>query len=507
MELLLEEVFKLSGVPTHTFVYPSEYTQLLVSLRTPGRGLVVEGPSGIGKTTSVTKALEELGLNDKALKLTARKKDDRSLIEELPSIGSIGTVIIDDFHRLQDHVKELIADFMKTLADEENTESKVVIIGINRAGDSLVKFARDLNNRIDTIRFEANPEHKVMELIYKGEEKLNIFINTKEEIAKESCGSFHIAQMLCHRSCLLEAITQQCNNPTTLCVSIESVKEHVLADLSRAFFEVAKKFATGTKLRREGRAPYLHLLNWLALSNEWSLAVDQALIQHQEQKGSVGQIIDKGYLVKFLSDNPELGEVLHFDSHTRILSAEDPKFIYYIRNLLWSKFAKQVGYITLDFKSQYDFALSFSGEDRNLAEAIYNKLTTCEIEVFYDKNEQHRILAVDVEEYLGPIYKTEAKYIIVLLSKTYPKKIWTKFESDQFKSRFGDEAIIPIWFSDNNPSPFDSSYKVGGITYDLSTDFDTQVNRIAELLMLKIGEDRKCCEVAATVDNIEDYEY
>lgn len=49
----LHEVFKDSGVPTYTFVKPMEYRKLLVSLRTQGKGLVVEGPSGIGKTSSI----------------------------------------------------------------------------------------------------------------------------------------------------------------------------------------------------------------------------------------------------------------------------------------------------------------------------------------------------------------------------------------------------------------------------------------------------------------------
>lgn len=61
MPLLLEDVFKQSGFPEHTFVEPVEYTRLLVALRTPGRGVVLEGPSGVGKTTAVTKALKEIG--------------------------------------------------------------------------------------------------------------------------------------------------------------------------------------------------------------------------------------------------------------------------------------------------------------------------------------------------------------------------------------------------------------------------------------------------------------
>jgi hypothetical protein len=98
---LLEEVFKLSGVPTHTFVKPVEYPKLLVALRTAGRGVVIEGPSGIGKTSSVVKALDELGLAPATLRLSARKRDDIDIIRELPNISSAGTVIVDDFHRLQ----------------------------------------------------------------------------------------------------------------------------------------------------------------------------------------------------------------------------------------------------------------------------------------------------------------------------------------------------------------------------------------------------------------------
>jgi MoxR-like ATPase len=81
----MEEVFKINGVPTHTFVQPKEFPQLIVNLRTPGCGLVIEGPSGIGKTSAVETALQELGLADSVMKLSARKADDVSLIAQLAS--------------------------------------------------------------------------------------------------------------------------------------------------------------------------------------------------------------------------------------------------------------------------------------------------------------------------------------------------------------------------------------------------------------------------------------
>lgn len=64
--------------------------------------------------------------------------------------------------------------------------------------------------------------------------------------------------------------------------------------------------------------------------------------------------------------------------------------------------------------------------------------------MFYDKNEQHRILAIDIEEYLRPIYQSEAQFVLALLSKHYPKKIWTKIESDSFKDRLKTGEVVPI---------------------------------------------------------------
>ena len=64
---------------------------------------------------------------------------------------NIGTVIIDDFHLLSIENKNRLSDLMKTIADEDREDVKLVLIGINRAGDSLVCLAPDLNNRITTV--------------------------------------------------------------------------------------------------------------------------------------------------------------------------------------------------------------------------------------------------------------------------------------------------------------------------------------------------------------------
>lgn len=126
-----------------------------------------------------------------------------------------------------------------------------------------------------------------------------------------------------------------------------------------------------------------------------------------------------------------------------------------------------------------------------MAELISDKLLEREISVFYDKNEQHRILASNVEDYLAPIYNSEADYVIVLLSSQYPKKIWTKFESDQFEQRFGENSIIPIWYSDTDTGLFDESRKYGGLTYNVDNDVTQEAENIVVVLSKKLAQKRK----------------
>ncbi|UJP65121.1 TIR domain-containing protein [Mongoliitalea daihaiensis] len=491
MKIFLEDVFKTSGTPTYTFVKPIEYTKLLVSLRTKGRGLVIEGPSGIGKTTSINKAIDEIGLNAAVTSLSARKKEDVDLIQILPEFNNFGIAIIDDFHVLPNDIKQSLSDYMKTLADEDSISSKLILIGINKAGDSLVSFSPDLNNRIDTIRFEANPEEKIEEMLTLGEQALNVKLNIKSEIVNESKGSFHIAQLLAKETCIsCEIIDNESDKPQTD-TSLETIKAKVNHELGRLFYPKARAFAIGSKLRKEGRAPYLHLLNWLANSPDWSIQIDELLNQHPNMKLSINQVVEKGFLKKLIEDNSLLQDVIHYDDQSNVLTIEDPKFLFFIRNILWNKFAEQIGFIGIEFTKPYDFALSFAGENRTLAENLFTKLLEREISVFYDKNEQHRILASNVEDYLAPIYNSEAEFVIVLLSKDYPKKIWTKFESDQFKQRFGDNAIIPIWFSDTDTSLFDETRKYGGLSFNVENDLGSEAENIVTIVSKKLEEKRK----------------
>jgi hypothetical protein len=230
----------------------------------------------------------------------------------------------------------------------------------------------------------------------------------------------------------------------------------------------------------------------------------EALAQTPTLKGSVNQVLEKGHIYTLLSSNQDLTDLIHYANE--LLVVEDPKMLYFIRHLIWSKFSRQIGYYSVAFSAKYDFALSFAGEDRALAETLSHELEHHQVAVFCDKNEQHRILANDVEEYLAPIYRSESRFVVVLLSNKYPRKIWTKFESQQFKDRFGSDSIIPIWFRDCTPGLFDETTRIGGISYDSELDVESQASEIVDVLIKKLRDER-LAESAIDVGKQGEIEY
>jgi hypothetical protein len=490
---LLEDVFRRQGTPTYTYVEPARYNEIRLAVREKGRCVVIEGPSGIGKSTIIDKILSDLGMKNSALTLSARNKEDLDLINQVLFEGKLGFVIIDDFHRLDDDTKKRLADKMKTIADGGNIEDKLIVIGINKAGDRLIDFASDLAMRIDIFRLEANPPEKIVELVELGEKSLNIIIRAKSELVARSQGSFQIAQVLCYALCAREGVEDTQTAWRELNVSLAVVVERVMEDLDRQFGDACLTFARGSQLRREGRAPYLHILKWIADKSDWSLDLAEELRQHPEHRGSIGQVIDKGFLAGLLTDtkkSPILVPHFHYDPESTVLSVEDPKLVFYLKNLVWRAFSKKAGFTSEYFDRPYDFALSFAGAQRSIAEKLRDLLVQREISVFYDRDEQHKILAVDVEDYLVPIYRTEALFVLPILSPDYPTRIWAKIESDAFRDRFGSGSVIPIKLNTVQEGFFNDYMKYGHLSLDLSKNIDEQLEEIADTLARRMLAER-----------------
>ena len=177
---------------------------------------------------------------------------------------------------------------------------------------------------------------------------------------------------------------------------------------------------------------------------------------------------------------------------------EDPNLVFFLRNLDWSEFTRECGFENLDLEHEYDFALSFAGEDRAVAEALSAELEADDYVVFYNRNETHRILGENIEEFLGPIYADRCRFVIAILGPMYGEKRWTIFESDQFKERFGDGRVIPVWNQNALPSAFDETKEIGYLTFDPATDPNDEARRLADVIKLKYAD-----EIGATSGPIQ----
>lgn len=487
MVTYVEQVFKVSGVPTHTFVPPASFSQLKVALRTPGRGVVIEGPSGIGKSTAISRALTELETGN-VTELSARSPEDVEYLELLPELKNFGTVVIDDFHRLPERLKGKLSDLLKVTSDTADPTRKLVIIGINDAGRSLIESSRDVADRIEVVRFEVESEAQIKRLIAAGEEALNVSIQAKEAIAERAGGSFFVAQLLCLHACIDTGFTESNDAHHDIPTPYTTVQRRVVEREREKFGDSIRKFARGTKFRPGGRAPYLHILRWLSESSSWSISIPDQIIQHPSEKASVTVVLERGYLANLVRD-PSIAPLLHFDEKTRILSVEDPMLVFYLRNINWADFVREVGFKRVDYTESYDVALSFAGEDREYAQMLHDVLVDNGYAVFYDFAEQHRLLANDVEAYLGPIYESGSRYVVAVLGKSYGSKRWTLFEANKYRDLLDKGQVIPIWSVEVATSPFDEfGQKTGRLSYDPQGDLLVQAKTHGETISKKLDD-------------------
>ena len=86
-------------------------------------------------------------------------------------------------------------------------------------------------------------------------------------------------------------------------------------------------------------------------------------------------------------------------------------------------------------KYPFDIAISFAGEDRTVALQLFDHLKAKNIDVFYDFNEQANLWGKDLIEHLSDVYSNKARYCLMLVSKYYPDKPWTRLESRSALSR------------------------------------------------------------------------
>jgi hypothetical protein len=343
--LRLDEVFVKSGLPRVTFVERDEFEALKLALAQPGRGVVIEGPSGVGKTTAIRQALAQLSLDssqtvsDNIVMLSARNPRDVTQIQSLDEWHDC-TVIIDDYHRLAPEQQSRLVDYLKYLADTELYDRKLVLVGIPRTGQSLVDLSYDVATRIDIFRFGKVSDELVLAMIQKGEEALNIGFDRKTEIAMAASGSLNVAQYLCFDICRRNHIFKSQDVPMQVKCDINAATSEVFKELAPKFHEPLRRFA---ELGGKNDITCLALLEELARCEDGYLSFSSLITRRPKLSDGIRTFIADSWVTSLYQELPEMANFIFFDHRAGAIIAEDPQLSFYLNRINLTRLAEQAG--------------------------------------------------------------------------------------------------------------------------------------------------------------------
>lgn len=466
MKSLLEDIFVTEGVPQYTFVKPPNYNDILVDIRKKGKPVIIEGQSGTGKTTTAKRIIQQLNGAFNLIYLTARNFDDISTINDLIKSRSSGYYIIDDFHRLDTELQKALAEITKLSAETQDENlPKLIIIGINQVGSSLINLVSDISKRCGIHRIEPGSEEKITELIKIGAEKLNIKIEDIDKIYDESKGDYWLTQSICQTICSQNDVIEEQDIEKEIHFELESIRHSMIIKLSHTYKESVKEFCRGRRFR-PSNDPYYKLLKLISGQDNSIVDLNELANAYPESKASINGIKEKR--LQILLESKELcSRYFFFNTENKNFAIEDPALFYFLKHVDWEGIRKECGFRDSDEVKEYDLAISFAGENRNLAKFIADKFEEIEVKVFYDEYYESNFLGKTWSKEFERIFLNDSKYVICLLDNFHKSKIWPTFERECFSKRIGNEEVIPIYLDDSIFVGIPSD--IVGIKFDWST--------------------------------------
>lgn len=361
----VEDVFRTTGVPDVNFVAPAQLEDLTIRVRFMGEGLVIEGPSGIGKTTATSHALtRHLGGTIDVLRRDGRlswlsSKDDADLATLRATLDAghkqlRGYLVLDDFHHLPAPLQRRVADLVKLLADSGSAAAKVILIGINPVGASLVQHFPDVAGRFAAIAMNKQPDAKIEELIALGERALNIAFERRSDFVQAARGSFFTAQLLCREAAIRESVLETVDVRRTLINGPDGVVlDKVLSQLRFKYHDLLRIFASYDR-QPPPRGACLALLWMLATAVDATVSLATARTRYPHLADGLDWLLTSNLSALFARE-PRLGQLLFYNRDAAVLSAEDPQLDFYLHNLHWPALARDSGHTDVDWDPERGF--------------------------------------------------------------------------------------------------------------------------------------------------------
>jgi predicted MPP superfamily phosphohydrolase len=346
--VMASAVFRTTSMPTHTLVETPQLHDLRYEMAVPGRLLVVEGPSGIGKTVAVKNACAWITANGhrrwESTYLNVKEPSDVARIDALlqqPTAALRGFMIIDDFHDLDPVRKRRLGNHAKALADRDEQDAKLVFVGIPRVRESLARDVPDLGSRMTTVRIRRVEVAHIRELIEKGEQALNIEFVHRARLAVGAQGSFIVAQRLCETAVRKAHVWDTQRTQRRLDLDVPQLLPAVLDSLQAELYPRVQEFAMqDDEVAARGAA--LALLWHLRESDDGSMQISYVRPRYPEQADAFGWLL-KRFADPALSGKASWRSLFYCDPAGGQIAIEDPKLHFYLKHLNWEQLGRDSG--------------------------------------------------------------------------------------------------------------------------------------------------------------------
>jgi hypothetical protein len=205
----------------------------------------------------------------------------------------------------------------------------------------------------------------------------------------------------------------------------------------------------------------------------------------EEARGSINNIKERRLSV-LLDTKPVCAQHFYYNVDTKYFAIEDPALFYFMKHLDWQKLRTDCGF-KQDIKDMdYDFSISFAGENRDLARSIADQLETLDTTVFFDEYFEANFLGKTWSKEFKRIFAESSRMVICILDSHHLDKIWPTFERECFLPRVEEEAVIPIYL-DNTVFP-GIPKDIVGIKFEWNPADPDWHNRVTDEIVFKVIE-------------------
>lgn len=100
---------------------------------------------------------------------------------------------------------------------------------------------------------------------------------------------------------------------------------------------------------------------------------------------------------------------------------------------------------------EFDIAVSYASEDREIVQKYTDGLSEKRLKVFYDKYDQDELWGANLYDKFDEVYRTKALFCVIFISRHYASKVWTNHERKSAQARAlqeNREYVLPVRLDD-----------------------------------------------------------